>query len=303
MVYELEDVLQESSLETVLENGKQAVILVTGRECQETLAKLGIFLENEISLSKINFCKLETQQEYLYGTLAIPRFLDITGSRYQMSLFITRQLIVIADDSDFSIRLLQNIRMRKVHQGVNKGRFLFNFVTEFLERDYEILDSMEHTLMSMAEEASQRETENYQEKLMPLRRELLTLRSYYNEMVDFAKNLEENENGYFRKKQISYFDTIEDRADRLMNKTAQLLEYAEQVKDAYQSRLDARQNRSMQFLTIISTIFLPLTLITSWYGMNFQNMPELQNGYPGVIFLSVLVIILCIWIFKIKKLL
>ena len=51
MVYELEDVLQESSLETVLENGKQAVILVTGRECQETLAKLGIFLENEISLS------------------------------------------------------------------------------------------------------------------------------------------------------------------------------------------------------------------------------------------------------------
>ena len=288
MVYELEDVLQESSLETVLENGKQAVILVTGRECQETLAKLGIFLENEISLSKINFCKLETQQEYLYGTL---------------SLFITRQLIVIADDSDFSIRLLQNIRMRKVHQGVNKGRFLFNFVTEFLERDYEILDSMEHTLMSMEEEASQRETENYQEKLMPLRRELLTLRSYYNEMVDFAKNLEENENGYFRKKQISYFDTIEDRADRLMNKTAQLLEYAEQVKDAYQSRLDARQNRSMQFLTIISTIFLPLTLITSWYGMNFQNMPELQNGYPGVIFLSVLVIILCIWIFKIKKLL
>lgn len=154
MVYELEDVLQESSLETVLENGKQAVILVTGRECQETLAKLGIFLENEISLSKINFCKLETQQEYLYGTLAIPRFLDITGSRYQMSLFITRQLIVIADDSDFSIRLLQNIRMRKVHQGVNKGRFLFNFVTEFLERDYEILDSMEHTLMSMEEEAS-----------------------------------------------------------------------------------------------------------------------------------------------------
>lgn len=87
MVYELEDVLQESSLETVLKNGKQAVILVTGRECQETLAKLGIFLENEISLSKINFCKLETQQEYLYGTLAIPRFLDITGSRYQMSLF------------------------------------------------------------------------------------------------------------------------------------------------------------------------------------------------------------------------
>lgn len=303
MVYELGEVLQETSLESALESGKQAVVLITGRECQETMAKLGIFLEGEIRLSRINFCKLETQQEYLYGTLAIPRFLDITGSRYRMSLFITKQIIVIADDSDFSIRLLNHIRMRKVHQGANKGRFLFNFVTEFLERDYEILDIMERTLMGMEEEASQRETENYQEKLMPLRRELLILRSYYNELVDFAKNLGENENGYFRKKQISYFDTIEDRADRLMNKTMQLLEYAEQVKDAYQSRLDARQNRSMQFLTIISTIFLPLTLITSWYGMNFQNMPELQNGYPAVILLSILVIVLCIWIFKIKKLL
>lgn len=303
MVYELEDVLRETSLDEALENGKQAVVLVTGRECHETLAKIGICLEGEINLSKINFCKLETQQEYLYGTLAIPRFLDITGSRYRMSLFITRQFIVIADDSDFSLRLLNHIRMRKVHQGVNKGRFLFNFVTEFLERDYELLDSMERSLMAMEEEASQRETEDYQEKLMPLRRELLILRSYYNELVDFAKNLQENENGYFRKKQISYFDTLEDRADRLMNKTVQLLEYAEQVKDAYQSRLDARQNRSMQFLTIISTIFLPLTLITSWYGMNFQNMPELQNGYPAVILLSILVIVLCIWIFKIKKLL
>ena len=61
MVYELEDVLQESSLETVLENGKQAVILVTGRECQETLAKLGIFLENEISLSSRNTCMVHWQ--------------------------------------------------------------------------------------------------------------------------------------------------------------------------------------------------------------------------------------------------
>ena len=93
----------------------------------------------------------------------------------------------------------------------------------------------------------------------------------------------ENENGYFTKRQVRFFDTIEDRADRLMNKTAQLLEYAGQVKDAYQSAADARQNKSMQLLTIISTIFLPLTLITSWYGMNFKDMPELEDGYPVVI--------------------
>ncbi len=303
MVYELGDVLTETDLETAVTEGKSCAVLVSGREYQDVLNRIGILFEGELNLSRISFCKMETQQEYLYGTLAIPRFLDISGSRYRMCLFITDQFVIIVDDSGFASRVVENIRMRKIHQGVNKGRFLFNFISEFLERDYEILDGMERTLMNMEEEASRRDTENYHEKLMPLRRELLILRSYYNEMVDFSKNLEDNENGYFTKKQIPYFATIEDRAERLMNRTAQLLEYAGQVRDAYQSRLDARQNRSMQFLTIISTIFLPLTLITSWYGMNFKDMPELENGYPGVIVLCILVIVICIWIFKIKKML
>lgn len=302
MVYVLDDVLTETDLDTALSGNRQAAVLITSREYQEALGKIGICWEGELNLTRINFCKIETQQEYLYGTLAIPRFLDISGSRYRMCLFITRKFVIIVDDSGYGQRIVENIRLRKIHQGVNKGRFLFNFIAEFLERDYELLDGMERALMNMEEEASRRDTENYQEKLMPVRRELLILRSYYNEMVDFAKNLAENENGYFTRKQIPYFDIIEDRAERLMNKTVQLLEYAGQVKDAYQSRIDARQNRSMQFLTLISTIFLPLTLITSWYGMNFQNMPELKNGYPAVVVLSLLVIVICVWLFKIKKL-
>ena len=117
------------------------------------------------------------------------------------------------------------------------------------------------------------------------------------------KELEENENGFFAKKRLKYFGIIADRADRLMGRTAHLLEYAKQVQDAYQAQVDAQQNRNMQFLTVISTIFFPLTLITGWYGMNFRNMPELENGYPGVVFLSLVVIAGCIFIFKKKKIL
>lgn len=73
--------------------------------------------------------------------------------------------------------------------------------------------------------------------------------------MDVGKALEENENRYFAKKQLKYFGTISDRAERLMNKTSHLLEYAGQVNDAYQSKVDARQNSNMQFLTVISTVF------------------------------------------------
>ena len=105
---------------------------------------------------------------------------------------------------------------------------------------------------------------------------------------------------FFLKKHLKYFGTLSDRADRLMSRTVHLLEYAQQVRDTYQAQVDAVQNKNMQFLTVVSTIFFPLTLITGWYGMNFQNMPELKHGYPGVILLSLIVVAVCIIFFKRK---
>ena len=191
------------------------------------------------------------------------------------------------------------IRLEKI--GFCKIQFLYNFIAEFMSRDQEMLVAYERRLLRMEEDVTQEHTETFQNRLMPIRRELLNLRSYYDEMMDLTKELEENENGFFLKKHLKYFGTLSDRADRLMSRTVHLLEYAQQVKEAYQAQIDARQNSNMQFLTVLSTIFFPLTLITGWFGMNFRDMPGLDNGYPAVMALSVIVILICIYIFKKKK--
>ena len=74
--------------------------------------------------------------------------------------------------------------------------------------------------------------QNLQNDIMPVRRELLVLRGYYEELMDLGKELEEDENHFFAKKHLKYFGIITDRADRLMGKTSYLLEYAQQVRDA-----------------------------------------------------------------------
>ena len=277
-----------------------AVFITDSRHADEVLEKAGIIYENEIQISKIGFCRLENQQECVVGTLCIPKLLDVLGSRYRMYFFVNRSNVVIVDDEDFSIRLIHRIQRKKAHQGETKERFLYNYISEFISRDLEMLVAYERRLLRMEEDVSQEKISDFQAKLMPIRRELLNLRSYYDEIMDFTRELEENENGFFLKKHLKYFGTLTDRADRLMSRTGHLLEYAQQVKDACQAQTDARQNSNMQFLTVISTIFFPLTLITGWFGMNFKDMPGLENGYPLIVALSIVVIIVCLIIFKKK---
>ena len=87
------------------------------------------------------------------------------------------------------------------------------------------------------------------------------------------------------------------------HESEQIWEYTSQIREIYQQQLDVHQNIIMKFLTIVTTLFMPLTLIVGWYGMNFDYMPELRYkySYPIVFVLScILIAIMCI-VFKKKK--
>lgn len=303
IIFALGEILEKMNEEQAMTQERPFVLITDSRQAQRAMEIAGMVYEGEISVAEVGFCKLETQQECLAGSLCIPRLLDVLGSRYRMLFFMNQRHIVIVDDDDFARRLILRIRRSKTNQGDTKERFLYNFISQFMSRDLELLGRYERMIMGMEERVADGKTKGFQSQISPIRRELLTLRGYYDELMDLGKDLEENENGFFAKKQLKYFGTIADRADRLMGRTAYLLEYAQQVRDTYQAQVDAVQNKNMQFLTVVSTIFFPLTLITGWYGMNFENMPELQRGYPGVIILSLVVLTVCILFFKKKDML
>ena len=303
MILALGETLESIDENQLIQENKQAVFITDSRHAKEAMSLAGMIYEGDINLSEVCFCKIETQQECLAGSLCIPKLLDVLGSRYRILFFINQRHIVIIDDDDFARRLIVRIRRSKSKQGNTKERFIYNFITQFMSRDLELLGRYERLIMTMEEKVLEGKTEGFQNEIIPIRKELLTLRGYYDELMDMGKELEENENGFFAKKQLRYFGTIADRADRLMGRTAHLLEYAQQVRDAYQSQVDAEQNKNMQFLTVVSTIFFPLTLITGWFGMNFKEMPGLEHGYLGVCALSLIVVVFCILFFKRKKML
>ena len=123
-----------------------------------------------------------------------------------------------------------------------------------MNRDLEYLVQFEKKLMELEEAVHRDHTENFQSSIATIRRGLLILRGYYDEIMDVGKALEENENHYFAKKHLKYFGTISDRAERLMNKTSHLLEYAGQVNDAYQATVDTIVKNCILLFCFASTL-------------------------------------------------
>ena len=76
-----------------------------------------------------------------------------------------------------------------------------------------------------------------------------------------------------------------------------------QLQRVVHAEVEKRQNRIMQTLTIVTTIFLRLTLLVGWYGMTFVGMPGLtwKYGYPVVVVVSIVTVRISLWVGKKKK--
>ena len=96
---------------------------------------------------------------------------------------------------------------------------------------------------------------------------------------------------------------MSDRIERLIVTSSAISEYTMQIRDLYKMHLDIKQNNIMTILTAVTTIFMPLTLIVGWYGMNFHYMPELNYkwSYPILAVISVLIVVINVIVFKKKK--
>ena len=144
--------------------------------------------------------------------------------------------------------------------------------------------------------------QDYLHSIMQVRQKLMYLKRYYEQLVDIAEALEDNENRLLSHASLRYFRILTNRCNRLYHAVLNLRDYATQVREAYQAQVDIGLNSLMKLFTVITAIFSPLTLIVGWYGMNLK-MPEFgwQYGYPFVIVLSIAVVVVCVILFKRNK--
>lgn len=190
-----------------------------------------------------------------------------------------------------------------LERGVSITRLVYYFLSELISKDYQYIEELQEEIEELESHDSEEESLYFTNKLRQMSKELLLLRNYYDNLVIIGEELQMNHHHIFEDDDMRYFEIFTRRIERLSDNVQILRELLNQASEAHQSKLDYKLNKTMQFFTIVTTIFMPLTLIAGWYGMNFKNMPELESqyGYPIVIGISVLLVIGLVILFKKKK--
>ncbi len=166
----------------------------------------------------------------------------------------------------------------------------------------EYLENIESRISALDDDVTDGTEKGLREKIITMRNEVLRAKKYYEQMEILFDEICENDNGLISSNGIKFFKTIHNRSVRLVAQINNSREYITQVRESYQSQLGLEQNNLMKVFTLVTSIFMPLTLITGWYGMNLK-MPEFtwEYGYLFVVGLCIVVSIIWIIVFKRTK--
>ncbi|MBW4846359.1 MULTISPECIES: CorA family divalent cation transporter [Lacrimispora] len=254
------------------------------------------------NLERAQYCRADLLKDCVIGTLVIPVKKELLGRPMVFGYYMDQSRLIFLDDSGEVGKILKEMERNQIFDKTCVSHILFEFLEyqvkdeiEFLQKYEEKLAAMEDRIMS-----GKRERSDVPGAILRARKELAKISSYYGQLLNVSQTLMENYNGLLKDEECVLFHLFSGRMARLTEHGKELREYALQIREMYQVHIDMKQNHVLSFLTMVTVIFMPLTLIAGWYGMNFKNMPELNwnYGYQVCVAASVIIILIEIWYFN-----
>jgi len=140
-------------------------------------------------------------------------------------------------------------------------------------------------------------------KIQKLKREMIFLRKWVWPLREVIGGLERGESSHIQESTRIYLRDVYDHTIQVMDTIETFRDMLSAMVDIYLSSINNRMNAVMKVLTIIATIFMPLTFIAGVYGMNFKHFPELEWrwGYPMIMVVMALIAVFMLLSFRRKK--
>lgn len=309
MLYRLEDDLELTDFDEIDNNGVY-LGYISYNDLLNNYKKLGFAKQTvEMCSSNNSFlsCTAEIFDDYFFAKINIVSAKSPRLSKNCVGVYVKKNLLLIVNiaDNDCANRDMFMALTSKIScQSITQERLVCSFFEVLVAGDSKELELTEAQINRLEEAVIKNKLDkDFNIKLLNIKKDLLILRGYYEQIIDISEVLRENENELFDENSLKSFSIFAEKAVRLKENANLLRDSVVHLWDAYQACMDMRLNKTMNVFALVTTIFFPITVVASWYGMNFEFMPELKwrYGYAYVIVLCIAFVgVFYLWLKKKK---
>lgn len=211
----------------------------------------------------------------------------------EVSLFVSNNYIVSyhSDQLDEIDEAFERSKSNEKNWDKSPSYITHQILDKIVDYFFPAINKIEDRLNEIENNVSKKPIHTLLDEIFEIRSDLLKLRRTVNSMRDLLYRMLNSERliGFHEHK--LYFSDIHNHLIKLSNMVASNREMTSDIRDNYLSINSTRMNKNMMVLTVITSIFIPLTFIVGVYGMNFQNMPELNSKYGYFVILLIMAII------------
>lgn len=183
-----------------------------------------------------------------------------------------------------------------------KADYLFyRFIDTIVDNYFLVLDSLAEKLEELEDEVMDRPSNQTLQKLQKVRKETIYLRRSIYPLRESINFLIKSENKLISQETERFLTDVYDHTIQVIESLETYRDLHSSVMDLYMNMASNKMNEIMKVLTIMSTIFIPITFIAGIYGMNFEHMPELKQPYAYPILWAVMVFVVVAMLFFFRK--
>jgi len=179
----------------------------------------------------------------------------------------------------------------------------YSLMDNIVDNYYLVLEELDEELELLEEEITQNAAEISKKTLYDFRQKMVAIKKTVSPLRDAISKLIRSDHPALDEQIEIYLRDLLDHILHIQEQVESKREIVSSLQDLYMTEISFKMNTVMQVLTIIATIFIPLTFIVGVYGMNFKNMPELEwkYGYQLIWSLMLVIVFLLLYLFRRKK--
>lgn len=250
--------------------------------------------------------KVEDFEEYVYLVFKMLKFDETTGhiTSEQVSLIVGPHYLLSFQETEGDVfnSVRERIRKGRVHIRKSGPDYLaYALLDAVVDHYFLILEKMSERIEQFEERLHVQPTPEILKDIYDLKRELIYFRKQVWPIREVLSSWQKAESSIVQEANKVFIRDVYDHTIQVIDTIESFRDIISGLMDLYLSTVSNKMNEVMKVLTIMATIFIPLTFVAGIYGMNFKYMPELEWKWSYPILLILLIVIFCGMMFYFKR--